>query len=115
MTDWTHIDADLIKATWLEIALLRPSSELQANQSIFNEQVIMNLPSSVCIGLRVDHVPLIAAIDYRVFNASHTQYFANDTVSAFLSEQLAEIAPNAFGNISPFGISGLRPKVIQAI
>jgi len=108
---------DLSKATWLKIALLNTGNQLHllADKPVFNAETIKYLPPSAYVGLRRDHVPLIAAADFALFNRSQTVYFANDTVSAFTGEQLAEIEPTAFSLISPFAMSGLNPQAISSI
>ncbi len=115
LTEWDTISQDLSSVTWLKIALLKKGDQSTVQGPVFNAEIIRSLPFSAFEGLRVDHVPLIAASDFKLFNKSHTQYFPNDTVSAISADQLRELSPVAFGAISPFGLSGLNSQVVSAI
>jgi hypothetical protein len=114
MTQWTTVASDLATATWLKISLLEKGDQA-AQGPVFDPETLRLLPVSAYEGLRADHVPLIAAADFKLFNESQTMYFTNDTVAAVTADQLREISPQAFGAISSFGISGLNKDVIPAI
>ncbi len=115
MTEWETISQDLSSVTWLKIALLKKSDGQAVQGPVFNAEVIRYLQYSAFEGLRVDHVPLIAAADFKVFNQSHTQYFTNDTVSAISADQLRELSPLAFRAISPIAFASINATVIPAI
>jgi hypothetical protein len=50
-----------------------------AQGSVFDPETLRLLHVSSYEGLRADHVPLIAAADFNLFNESQTMYFTNDT------------------------------------
>jgi hypothetical protein len=117
MTEWDTVSQDLSKATWLKIALLKKGDQQsQAVQGpVFNAETLKMLPFSAYEGLRADHVPLIAAADFKLLNQTHTQYLTNDTFSAVSADQLREISSAAFNFISAFAFSGINPEVVSAI
>jgi hypothetical protein len=117
MTEWDTVSQDLSKVTWLKIALLKKGDQQsQAVQGpVFNAETLKMLPFSAYEGLRADHVPLIAAADFKVLNESHTSYFTNDIVSALSVDQLREISPKAFSAISWVGMTGFNPQLISVI
>jgi hypothetical protein len=82
---------------------------------VFNAETLKMLPFSAYEGLRADHVPLIAAADFKLLNQTHTQYLTNDTFSAVSADQLREISSAAFNFISAFAFSGINPEVVSAI
>ncbi len=114
MTEWTTLESDFAKTTWLKIALLK-KGDAAVQGPVFNANAIKLLPTSSFLGLRADHVPLISTVDIKLFNESITPFLSNDTLSAVTAQQLVEISGNAFGFITPFGVSGITPVAIRAI
>ncbi len=115
MTEWDTISQDLSSVTWLKIALLKKGDQSTVQGPVFNAEIIRSLHFSAFEGLRVDHVPLIAASDFKLLNESHTQYFTNDTVSAISADQLRELSPVAFGSISPISFAAINAAIIPVI
>lgn len=116
LTEWSTVAQDLSTATWLKIALLKQADQQRAVQGpVFNAETLTHLPFSAYEGLRADHVPLIAAADFTLLNASHTSYFTKDMIGSLSIDQLRQISPQAFSAISWVAISGLNPSLVAEI
>lgn len=116
VTEWDTVALDLSSTTWLAIALLKKGDSQQAVQGpVFSAEALRMLPFSAVKGLRADHVPLIAAADFKVFNESYTPYLTTDTFSAVSADQLSEISPEAFQSILTETFSAINPEAVSGL
>ncbi len=110
MTSWSEVSKYLESASWLQILLLDPSPA-----PVFDKDTLSRLNPTAFLGLRADHVALIAPENCAYFSPNATVNLLNDTVRAFTPEQFMNFPAESVNYLVSYAINGLKPVVISVM